>query len=145
MYIKTSRGVDDETLNVILQPGLDPAAASVFLDFISYRYIQQQSQYMLYVIFLHLYIIIMTLLFLYMNVSSGGPLPEELLERVTLPVSIMWGEHDPWEPIEMGRSSFTKYPCVKEFIVLEDAGHCPMDQVPDSVNREVKRFMKSLK
>ena len=30
-------GVDEETLRAILQPGLDPAAANVFLDFISYR------------------------------------------------------------------------------------------------------------
>jgi pimeloyl-ACP methyl ester carboxylesterase len=31
------QGVDDETLDIILQPGLDPGAAAVFLDFISYR------------------------------------------------------------------------------------------------------------
>ena len=30
--------IDDETLDIILKPGLTPGAAEVFLDFISYRY-----------------------------------------------------------------------------------------------------------
>ena len=30
--------IDDETLDIILNPGLTPGAAPVFLDFISYRY-----------------------------------------------------------------------------------------------------------
>jgi hypothetical protein len=34
---KTASGVDDETVEIILQPGLDPRAVDVFLDFISYR------------------------------------------------------------------------------------------------------------
>lgn len=33
---KTKQPVDEETLRAILQPGLDPRAAEVFLDFISY-------------------------------------------------------------------------------------------------------------
>jgi hypothetical protein len=32
------RGVDEETLQVLLRPGQDPRAADVFLDFTSYRY-----------------------------------------------------------------------------------------------------------
>ena len=31
------RGVDDETVELLLRPGLDPRAVHVFLDFISYR------------------------------------------------------------------------------------------------------------
>ncbi|KAJ1397355.1 Alpha/Beta hydrolase protein, partial [Ochromonadaceae sp. CCMP2298] len=86
-------GVDDETLDFILQPGLDPGAAAVFLDFISY---------------------------------SGGPLPEELLPDVTCPVSILWGQDDPWEPIDIGRKEYGsgKFPCVKEFVPLKGACMC---------------------
>lgn len=34
---------------------------------------------------------------------SGGPLPEELLEVIKVPVTIAWGDQDPWEPMELGR------------------------------------------
>ena len=76
--------VTDETVELILKPGLQPGAAEVFLDFISY---------------------------------SGGPLPEELLPLVTKPVRILWGENDPWEPIDMGRA-YAEYKCVDEFVPL---------------------------
>lgn len=104
---KSKEGVDDETLNVILEPGLQPGAAEVFLDFISY---------------------------------SGGPLPEELLPQVSCPVRILWGENDPWEPIELGKA-YANYDCVDEFVTLPGGGHCPMDQIPDLVNTEVLRFV----
>ena len=35
---------------------------------------------------------------------SGGPLPEDLLEVIKVPVVIAWGDQDPWEPIEQGRA-----------------------------------------
>jgi pimeloyl-ACP methyl ester carboxylesterase len=103
--------VSDETVNLILEPGLQPGAAAVFLDFISY---------------------------------SSGPLPEDLLPRVKhCKVRILWGESDPWEPIEQGRAyaNQARYPCVDEFVPLEGAGHCPMDQVPERVNEEILRYM----
>ncbi len=34
-----------------------------------------------------------------------------------MPVSILWGEKDPWEPIELGRA-YADYDCVEEFIAL---------------------------
>jgi pimeloyl-ACP methyl ester carboxylesterase len=51
---------------------------------------------------------------------SGGPLPEELLPQVKCPVSILWGEADPWEPIEKGRA-YGEFDCVEEFIALPGA------------------------
>ena len=100
--------VDDDTVDLILQPGLEPGAAAVFLDFISY---------------------------------SGGPLPEELLEKCSVPVRVLWGENDPWEPIDMGRELCKSAPCVDEFVTLRNGGHCPMDQIPDQVNAELLRFL----
>lgn len=101
--------VDDETVELILGPGLEPGAAAVFLDFISY---------------------------------SGGPLPEDLLAKCTVPVRMIWGERDPWEPIEMGRELAKNAPnCVDQFVSIEGGGHCPMDQVPEAVNREILRFI----
>ena len=53
---------------------------------------------------------------------SGGPLPEELLPQISSPVSILWGEADPWEPIELGRA-YADYDCVEEFIPLPGASY----------------------
>jgi pimeloyl-ACP methyl ester carboxylesterase len=105
--------VDDETVELILRPGLEPGAAAVFLDFISY---------------------------------SGGPLPEELLAQCIRPVRMIWGERDPWEPISLGRELAKNAPnCVDEFVPLEGGGHCPMDQIPNAVNREILRFLREKK
>lgn len=98
--------VDDETVEIILRPGFEDGAAEVFLDFIA---------------------------------DSGGPLPEELLEKLedtNIPVRILWGKDDPWEPITLGRE-LAKFGCVDEFIELPGAGHCPMDQIPDVFNAEI--------
>lgn len=35
---------------------------------------------------------------------SSGPLPEDLLKIIKVPVVIGWGDQDPWEPIELGRA-----------------------------------------
>lgn len=65
---------------------------------------------------------------------SQGPLPEELLAKLTCPVLIVWGKDDPWEPIESGQKLLGHFPCVDEFVVLENVGHCPQDEAPEVVN-----------
>lgn len=65
---------------------------------------------------------------------SQGPRPEDLLAILPCDAIVLWGDRDPWEPIAIGRMSFTKFACVKEFINLPNAGHCPQDEVPDLVN-----------
>ncbi|KAK9905695.1 hypothetical protein WJX75_004737 [Coccomyxa subellipsoidea] len=72
---------------------------------------------------------------------SGGPLPEELLPQVSCPVSILWGEKDPWEPIEKGRA-YGEFDCVEEFIPLPGVGHCPMDEAPGLVNPRILAFVE---
>ncbi len=73
--------VTPELVQAILRPGFTANAPRVFLDFISY---------------------------------SAGPLPEEQLRILSsqeyshsgkprIPVSILWGEKDPWEPVSAGR------------------------------------------
>jgi pimeloyl-ACP methyl ester carboxylesterase len=65
---------------------------------------------------------------------SQGPRPEDLLEVLPCDAIVLWGDRDPWEPIELGRKSFTRFACVKEFIDIPNAGHCPQDEVPEVVN-----------
>ena len=71
---------------------------------------------------------------------SQGPRPEDLLAILPCDAIVLWGDRDPWEPIEIGRSSFTKFDCVKEFIDLPNAGHCPQDEVPELVNPIILRI-----
>jgi pimeloyl-ACP methyl ester carboxylesterase len=63
---------------------------------------------------------------------SSGPLPEEQLKVCPVPVSIVWGKHDPWEKVEWGRE-LAKIPCVESFVEV-DAGHCPMCEAPELIN-----------
>ncbi|CAL8471802.1 g11344 [Coccomyxa elongata] len=72
---------------------------------------------------------------------SGGPLPEELLPEISCPVSILWGELDPWEPIEKGRA-YGNFDCVDEFVALPGVGHCPMDEAPNLVNPKILAFVE---
>jgi len=72
---------------------------------------------------------------------SQGPRPEDLLAILPCEAIVLWGDRDPWEPIELGRASFTQFACVKEFIDLPNAGHCPQDEVPDLVNSNLVKFI----
>jgi len=64
---------------------------------------------------------------------SQGPLPEDLLPRLTCPTVLLWGTEDPWEPVAMGRK-LAEISTVDEFIPLEGLGHCPQDEAPEVVN-----------
>lgn len=64
---------------------------------------------------------------------SQGPLPEDLLPRLTSPTVLLWGTDDPWEPVAMGKK-LAEISTVDEFIPLEGLGHCPQDEAPEIVN-----------
>lgn len=72
---------------------------------------------------------------------SGGPLPEELLSKVPVPVSVLWGAEDPWEKVEWGRE-FKNYAAVEEFIEFPGVGHCPMDEAPEVVNPSILQWIQ---
>ena len=72
---------------------------------------------------------------------SQGPLPEDLLPRLSCPVLLLWGVEDPWEPIELGRN-LADFPAVEDFIALEDIGHCPQDEAPEVVNEHLRRWIE---
>jgi pimeloyl-ACP methyl ester carboxylesterase len=72
---------------------------------------------------------------------SQGPLPEDLLPRLTCPTVLLWGTEDPWEPVAMGRE-LAKISTVDEFIPLEGLGHCPQDEAPEIVNPILINWIK---
>ncbi|PZU97132.1 MAG: alpha/beta hydrolase [Pseudanabaena sp.] len=65
---------------------------------------------------------------------SQGPRPEDLLAILPCEAILLWGDRDPWEPIALGRASFTTFSCVKQFIAIANVGHCPQDEAPEVVN-----------
>lgn len=71
---------------------------------------------------------------------SQGPLPEDLLEILPCPALLLWGEADPWEPIQLGRE-LAKFPQVKQFIPIENAGHCPQDEAPEQINAILQQWI----
>jgi pimeloyl-ACP methyl ester carboxylesterase len=64
---------------------------------------------------------------------SQGPLPEDLLPRLSCRALILWGTEDPWEPFALGRQ-LAEFATVDRLIPLEGVGHCPQDEAPEFVN-----------
>ena len=58
----------------------------------------------------------------------------EFLENLKTPVTLVWGQRDPWEPVSEARR-WMQYPCVIAMNELESVGHCPHDECPNEVNR----------
>lgn len=73
---------------------------------------------------------------------SQGALPEDLLPILPCQALILWGDQDPWEDIKLGQE-YAKYPQVKEFITLENVGHCPQDEAPELVNPLLERWINN--
>jgi pimeloyl-ACP methyl ester carboxylesterase len=60
-------------------------------------------------------------------------LAPELLEELRVPVHLIWGAQDPWEPVAMAES-WQRFGCVRSFRALPGLGHCPHDEAPEQVN-----------
>ncbi len=71
---------------------------------------------------------------------SRGPLAEELLPQLQVPVAILWGEDDPWEPLELARS-WEQFDCVCQFKTIPNAGHCPMDEAWEETNALLRDWL----
>jgi pimeloyl-ACP methyl ester carboxylesterase len=74
---------------------------------------------------------------------SQGPLPEDLLPRLSCPTILLWGTEDPWEPIALGKK-LGEISTVDEFIPLEGLGHCPQDEAPEVVNPILLNWIQKL-
>jgi pimeloyl-ACP methyl ester carboxylesterase len=81
--------------------------------------------------------------FLAFTAYSQGPLPEDLLPRLTCPTILLWGTADPWEAIALGQE-FAKFDTVEKFIPLEGVGHCPQDEAPELVNPILLEFIEEI-
>jgi pimeloyl-ACP methyl ester carboxylesterase len=61
-------------------------------------------------------------------------LAPDMLAELTIPVRMLWGEADPWEPVAEARRWAHSYPSVRDLRILPGLGHCPHDENPPLVN-----------
>jgi pimeloyl-ACP methyl ester carboxylesterase len=62
------------------------------------------------------------------------------LTTLTLPTLIIWGQEDRFFPLELGRALHQLIPGSR-FEVVPNAGHLPMWERPDIVNRLIREFL----
>ncbi|CTQ46498.1 alpha/beta fold hydrolase [Roseibium aggregatum] len=65
---------------------------------------------------------------------------EPLYDDLRCPVKILWGEDDPWIPIDRGRALHAAIP-QSTFETLPNAGHLPQLEVPDLVLAKLGAFL----
>ena len=77
--------------------------------------------------------------------ADAGPAPEPLLKELTwCPLLLVWGDKDPWTPLDRGFHkgiNFTNYHPGIRLEVVENAGHCLHDERPEDVNRLMVPFL----
>ena len=70
-------------------------------------------------------------------------LAPQLMEQLKVPVHLIWGEQDPWEPLAEAKRWHKSIPCVASLAVIPSAGHCPHDEDPKRTNIELKKILKN--
>lgn len=61
-------------------------------------------------------------------------LAPDLMQHLSVPVHLIWGEQDPWEPLAEAERWSETLACVHSLKVIPEAGHCPHDEAPELVN-----------
>ena len=86
----------------------------------------------------------------FVSIVTGppGPSPVQLMPKISVPVLVLWGDQDPFTPIDgpIGKY-FSSLPSQQESIklfMLEGVGHCPHDDRPDSVHEKLLPWLASL-
>ncbi len=70
-------------------------------------------------------------------------LAPELMQNLTIPVDLIWGEQDPWEPLPEAQRWCDTIECVRSLSVISDAGHCPHDEAPSATNEALLKTLKT--
>jgi pimeloyl-ACP methyl ester carboxylesterase len=76
------------------------------------------------------------------DVSVLPELPEpRRIGELERPILIMWGEQDTWIRVSLGRRLHQAMPG-SHLIVYEDAGHVPMEELPERSAADARRFLR---
>ncbi|CAI5524276.1 unnamed protein product [Closterium sp. Naga37s-1] len=77
-----------------------------------------------------------------------GPRPEHLLPRMEAPLLLLWGEQDPFTPLDgpMGRffSHLPQHRPLTTMVTLPLCGHCPHDDQPVAVQQALLPWLAQL-
>lgn len=68
---------------------------------------------------------------------------EPLFGNVRCPVKILWGEDDPWIPLERGKALHARIPQAS-FETLPGVGHLPQLEAPDLVLKRLAAFLSRM-
>jgi pimeloyl-ACP methyl ester carboxylesterase len=79
--------------------------------------------------------------------APPGPRISELLPRIQQPLLVLWGEADPWTPIQGSKvfqewAAGLKVPTLR-VVPIPETGHCPHDERPDVVNPLMIEWLKT--
>ena len=61
-------------------------------------------------------------------------LAPDLLRDLSVPIDLIWGENDPWEPLSEAQRWAESFAVIRSLSVVAGGGHCPHDEHPDQVN-----------
>ena len=70
-------------------------------------------------------------------------LAPQLMQHLKVPIDLIWGEQDPWEPLPEAQRWAEQMSCVQSISVISGAGHCPHDEAPDQVNPVLLRLVET--
>jgi len=111
VYVQNSDRVDEQLLRIICDPTLDPDAPEAFLRL-------SRS----------------------LNQPHYSPSLVKALPALTVPVLILWGTRDMAIPPAEGKR-LVRFLQDGELVYLNNLGHCPHDEAPEQVNREIKDWV----
>ena len=69
-------------------------------------------------------------------------LAPQLLEQLSIPVDLVWGEKDPWEPLDEAKRWKDNIRCIRSLTIITGAGHCPHDENPSEVNKSLESILQ---
>jgi pimeloyl-ACP methyl ester carboxylesterase len=70
-------------------------------------------------------------------------LAPDLMKNLSVPVHLIWGEKDPWEPLTEAQRWAERFKCICALDVIQGAGHCPHDEAPEKVNPLLLRLVQA--
>ncbi len=72
-------------------------------------------------------------------------LAPELMKDINIPVDLICGESDPWEPINEAKRWSSEISCIRSLSIIKGVGHCPHDEAPEYINKLLLKIIQQAK